>query len=83
MIRSAECIPCDARWPVGWGHCPACGQRTRTTTLTPNRDASEAKHAKFERLYAERERKRTGPTPEEIGHAEAQRIIELERGFAA
>jgi hypothetical protein len=65
--------------------CPGCEQPTEVRdsgkSLLLKEAHSLAANARFERFYAEHDAKREGPTPEEIGAAEALAVRELEAAY--
>jgi hypothetical protein len=82
-----RCGDCGISWPPhkDYRKCPACEQRTvervKGTALPLNEARTLARKAEFERYYAKHDAARKGPTPDEIGKAEARSIIELERAY--
>lgn len=76
-----RCKWCDVEWPNSPDYliCPVC--RTRTlfgagNPLTNAEARSIVRGTEFDEFYREREGEREGPTPEEVGEAEARDLIE-------
>lgn len=82
MAISFQCPECGTNWPYyrTFDICPECGVACRSAATPRVLTSGEAKtrllRIEFERYYAARETFRTGPTPEEIGRAEARAEIE-------
>jgi hypothetical protein len=87
MAISYECPDCHTRWPHSrsYGTCPECRVPCRSASvprvLTAGQAKSRLRQIEFVKYYEAREKFRDGPTPEEIGAAEAReearRIREL------
>ncbi len=94
-MSSRRCALCLTEWPAGsikhkekvyeFKRCPECGEATwssATGQAIPHAEAvARSLRAAFERFYDARERKRQGPSPEELGSQEAREIIALERNL--
>jgi len=84
MACSRQCPSCEARWPEGWAHCPACRRATLIVHREPNRSRYQAAEADFERRYAEREERRIAEgivAPEALGRRQARELLALERAI--
>lgn len=87
MPFSYRCSRCSLNWPnqSKFKNCPGCGEETsllsNETPLPLPEAMSKAKHLAFERLYDERERARSGPSPEELGREEARVLVDLDRAL--
>lgn len=85
MAFSYECPECSRRWPYvkNFGVCKVCRVSCRTSQVGEPMSQDEArfelKKLEFNRRYAEREAKRVGPSPEDVGRAEAQLLIDLDK----
>lgn len=84
MPLAYECPECRRAWPYtkAFGICPECRVTCRSATAVPMTGESakvELGRVKFNRWYQDREAKRVGPSPEELGRQEAGAIIEAER----
>lgn len=85
MAWNYQCGNCERKWPhsKAFNVCPVCRVRCITSTvgnpLTKDEIEREFRRRDFDKYYASREATRTGPSPEEVGRAEAQRIIDLDR----
>jgi hypothetical protein len=80
------CPSCGTYWParIRWGHCPEDGTETYGVVGKEPISLSEAESrtntAEFDRWYfGTWERKRQGPTPEELGAEQARVVIDLDR----
>lgn len=77
MAMAYHCTECKSNWPYfsSFKVCPDCGIPCRTAATTRVMTSQEAqkrvKTLAFIRYYEQREAKREGPTPEEIGLEEA------------
>lgn len=82
-----RCSMCGTNWPhhKSFNRCPVCLEKTDTVVRGKPITFTEAKklanEAEFERYYAEHDRRRKGPSPEEIGAEEARSIYELDQAF--
>lgn len=87
MAYAYDCPQCDRCWPYTkpYGTCPVCRVTCRTTTtnqpMTQERAKYELKAIEFNAFYAQREARRGGPSPEELGRREARTLIELDKGL--
>jgi hypothetical protein len=78
MAVSFECPDCRTRWPHTrrFSSCPECRvvcySNVVPRSLTEREADSRLRRLEFVRYYRARENFRTGPTPEEIGRAEAK-----------
>ena len=82
MAVAYECPECKTAWPyyLTFDICPECRVVCRRT-VTPRALSSEQARLRllriqFVRYYEAREAFRTGPSPEEMGRAEAREEIE-------
>jgi len=84
MPFAYRCSRCGIEWPNqhAFRSCPSCGESCSLIANGKPLPAAEVKsmvaHLSFERMYEDRELAREGPTPEEIGVAEAREIHRLE-----
>lgn len=85
MALSYECGECGRKWPYAkpFGVCGVCRTSCRTSQvgepMSQEQARFELKKLEFNRRYAEREAKRVGPSPEDVGRAEARALIELDK----
>lgn len=82
MAIAFECPDCRTAWPHyrAFSTCPECRVVCRSATAAKVLTAQQAKyrltHLAFLRFYRRWNEEREGPTPEEIGAAEAAEIIQ-------
>jgi len=82
MAVGYECPECRTCWPHyrSFSSCPECRVTCRSTVTPRVLTAQQAKtrilRIEFIRYYEAREKFRIGPTPEELGRAEARRESE-------
>ena len=81
-MAARRCSRCGRNWPnhSDYRVCAWCLEETsfmqNAKPMDPEEAAAEVGKAKFERWYEAWDRKRKGPTPEELGKREADAEIE-------
>lgn len=87
MALNYECPACARKWPFAkpFSVCKVCQVRTLTSQVGEPMSQEAAKYElklmRFNAFYARREAARVGPSPEDLGKDEAQRLIDLDRAL--
>ena len=82
LVATRRCNTCCLSWPdeEDYLRCPECRRKTyryQNKTPMPVEEAeSRRSHALFDRYYELRESERRGPTPEDLGAADAQEFLD-------
>jgi len=84
-----RCDLCLTNWPMTteFKTCPDCQQRcsgmSNAKPLTIDEAKSRKAHALFERQYEKYDADRAGPSPEDVGKAEARELAQRWREIEA
>lgn len=96
-MPSRRCPRCLLEFPAGsikqgkkvyeFKQCPDCGEGTWSslsgTAMSHSEAIGRCLRAEFKTFYRKWDRARKGPSPDELGRAEAQEIIALEQSLSA